>query len=89
MVMGWLGWWAAALPTVDGPQGRLVCCNRLAKAHIRCCFPRPGAPPFGLAAPADFPEDSPLEIWISAWIFCRGGGAAADCKALRPPRPFP
>ena len=54
MAMGWLGWWAAALPTVDGLQGRFVCCNRLAKAHIRCCFPRPGAPPFGLAAPADF-----------------------------------
>jgi hypothetical protein len=87
--MGWLGWWAAAPPPVDGSCKRWVRWNRLATAHIRRCFPRPGAPPAALAAPAHFPENPLLEIQISAWAFRRGGGAAAGCEALRPPHPCP
>jgi len=42
-----------------GPRGRWPRSNRLATAHMRCCIPRPDAPPAALLTPADDSEDLP------------------------------
>jgi hypothetical protein len=53
---------------------------RSAPGGAACCAPRPC-----------FTRDSrPLsKSFFSAWVFRRGGGAAAGCGALRPPHPHP
>jgi hypothetical protein len=80
---------AGAPAMVDGSWRRLVGWKAIGPVHMMVPAARPGAPRAALAAPEDFQHDQPLEIRISAWVFRRGGGAAAGCGALRPPRPHP
>ena len=77
MAMGWLGWCAAAPPTVNGPRGRLVHCNRLATAHIRCCFHARERRRLGSLPPQIFPRILP---WKSG--FQPGFSAAAGAPPL-------
>jgi hypothetical protein len=81
---------AGAPPTVGGSRERLVRWKHIVTAHMMVPAARPGAPRAALPAPAvQRIRAVSRKSVFSAWVFRRGGGAAAGFGALRRPHPHP
>ena len=74
------GWTAGKMSAFEPAWHGAHYAARGAPGRAACCAPHPRV--------ARDPR-SLSEIRFSAWAFSRGGGAAADCGALRPPHLCP
>jgi hypothetical protein len=80
---------AGAPPTVGGSRERLVRWKHIVTAHMMVPAARPGAPRAALPAPAvQRIRAVSRKSVFSAWVFRRGGGAAAGFGAPTAPPPW-